>query len=835
MNYPANIEEKIGFDQIRNSLIQSSETTRGKEIAADFNFISEIAALNSLLAETAEFLDILSFEKSFEWNAPRDLREALRNARVPGTFLREESFLDIRDNYNAVKRLLAFFTNARPELYPFLRKRLVGIQVFPFIQDKLDQVFNKQGSIRDNASKELAEIRSSISKKTSGLSKRIKKILDQAQSDGWVDPDASPTLREGRLVIPVPVSHKRRINGLIHDESATGKTVFIEPVELIEVNNEIRELEISERREIVKILIHLTDSIRPYFEDILAWPEIIGQFDFIRAKARLCQRWEGRMVSLSKDRTLDWKEARHPLLVLAFKKEGKVVVPQNIQLNSENRILLISGPNAGGKSVCLKTIGLVQYCIQSGLLPPLAEGSVSPIFDELFIDIGDDQSLENDLSTYSSHLINMKHFIKNAKPRSLVLIDEFGTGTEPQLGAALAQAILGEINATQTFGVITTHYSNLKHFAASESGLINGAMLYDSQNMQPLFELEIGKPGSSFAFEIAQKIGLPESVLEKAREQVGPDYIKFDKHLREIARDKRYWETKRKKIRKTEKELESLLDQYQDLVRNFEKQKKQQIKEAQKETDQILAGINKQIENTVQEIRKAQADKERTKEARKRMQDFADQTRRSLVSEEKKLQEEVQELTREQQKIKQQLSGSESHSVKKINNPVKEVYSDFPGVVPGMKVKIKDSDAVGEILKVNKNSVLVSFGQMMTTLNHEQISLISEKQYDESGGNKGKGGRGNTYQELEIRRLQFSPHLDIRGVRADEAIQKVQELVDEAIMLGEHHLRILHGKGNGVLREVLRQYLSGIDVVKSCRDEDVRFGGTGISIVELDF
>lgn len=835
MNYPDNLEEKIGFGQIRQALLELTDTELGKENVAGFGFHNDMEKLKLLLAETSEFVDILSFEKSFEWLATRDLRQALQNAKMPGTYLHEETFLDIRDNYRAVKKTIAFFAKSEAEQYPVLRIRIARVQVFPFIQEKLDQIFNKQGLVKDNASKDLANIRSSIARKTSGISKRIQKILDQAQTSGWVDQDASPTLRDGRLVIPVQVSHKRRINGLIHDESSTGKTVFVEPVELIEVNNEIRELEISEKREIVRILIKLTEAIRPYFEDILAWPDLIGSLDFIRAKAKLCMRWNGKAIALTSEFVLDWKEVRHPLLVLAFQREGKKVVSQNISLDSNNRILLISGPNAGGKSVCLKTIGLVQYMVQCGLLPPVKDGSSTPVFKDMFIDIGDDQSLENDLSTYSSHLINMKHFIRNAGQGSLVLIDEFGTGTEPQLGAALAQAILGEINATEAYGVITTHYSNLKHFAASENGIVNGAMLYDARNMQPLFELEIGKPGSSFAFEIAHKIGLPEIVLEKAKEQVGPDYIKFDRHLREITRDKRYWENKRKKIRKSEKALEELLDKYSELVRNFEKQKKQQLKEAQKETDNLLGQINKQIENTIQKIRKSQADKAKTKEARKEIQEFTEETKAFLKSEEIKLADEIGQLKNKQHTIRKQISKPNDQHPSRKKPTVQDDIALNQGIVPGIKVKLKDRETVGEILKVNKNSVLISIGQMMTTLPHDQIQIISEKEFDHSGGNAGAKGRGNSYQEIETRRMHFSSSLDIRGARADEAIRKVQELVDEAIMLGESNLRILHGKGNGVLREVLRQYLASIDVVKSCRDEDIRFGGTGITLVDLEY
>ncbi len=835
MNYPENLEVKLGFNKLRQELVNYSDTLWAKEHAQQFEFLSNRDQITTLLAETREFTQIQEFEKGFEWFAPNDLREALKRASVPGLYLTQESFIDIRNNYKAVNQLLTFFSKTKDEQYPNLKARLSGVKVFPYILDKIDQVFNKHGAIKDSASKELSNIRSKISQKTQGVSKRIHKLVDQARSEGWVEQDASPTLREGRLVIPVPVTHKRRINGLIHDESATGKTVYIEPVELVELNNEIRALEMAENREIIKILISLTEAIRPYFEEILDWPRIIGVMDFIRAKARLCKNWDGVEINLSDDKLLEWKSARHPLMIMSFRKDGRKVVSQDIVLDPNNRILLISGPNAGGKSVCLKTVGLVQYMIQCGLLPPVGEGSVSPVFNDLFIDIGDDQSLENDLSTYSSHLLSMKYFIKNAGSQTLLLIDEFGTGTEPQLGAAISQAILGELNSSGAFGVITTHYSNLKHFAASTKGIINGAMLYDSQNMKPLFRLEIGKPGSSFAFEIAQQIGLPSTILEQAKEQVGSDYIKFDKHLREISRDKRYWERKRASIRQQEKQLEKLLDDYHKRVAGFEKDKKQKLKEVQSESELLLSQINKRIENTIQAIKAAQAEKEKAKEERKRIQDFADETRKKIKQKSTESDLEVVKLQKDQERIKDKFLGKEQNSYQDDENEVSVDSSKSSVLLPGLKVQLVNQNVFGEILKVNRKSVLVSIGDIMTTVAHDQVLIISEGHYKKSTKKSVQKTTGSSWQEMEERRMNFSANVDIRGARADEAIRMIQDLVDDSIMLENKYLRILHGKGNGVLRDVIRQYLASVDIVKSIKDEDIRFGGSGITLVELDY
>lgn len=830
MKFPVNLEDKIGFTQIRQLLADTCEAELAVEEARSFDITDDPDVVQRLLSETHELSQILEFEKGFEWVVPNDLRKELKRAAVPGTYLQAESFADIRDNYKAVAGVLRFFSKTRDEQYPALKAIVRDIRVFPFVLDKIDRVFNRQGGVKDSASKELARIRQTLASKNQGVSKKIQAIVEQARKAGWTDADTSASVRDGRLVVPLHATHKRKINGLIHDESATGKTVYVEPVELIEINNEIRALEIAENREIIKILIELTNDIRPYFPEILTWPAIIARFDFIRAKARVCRRWNGQLIRIAKDPVISWKGARHPLLVLSFQQHLRKVVPQDIHLDPSQRMILISGPNAGGKSVALKSVGLLQYMTQAGLLPAVEEGSVSSLFSDFFIDIGDDQSLENDLSTYSSHLHSMKHFLRHARRGSLILIDEFGTGTEPQLGAAMAQAILEKLVQSEAFGVITTHYTNLKHFAASQKGMVNAAMLYDAQNMKPLFRLETGKPGSSFAFEIARQIGLPDDILEKAQQEVGSDYIQFDKHLREISRDKRYWERKREKIRQQEKTLEKLLRDYEEHVKQFEKEKKGKIKQIQTDADLLLSQINKRIENTIQEIRKEQADKEKTRAQRQELSQFTDEARKNLTGMAGLPDQELKSLHRKHEQIRRKhLKESKEEEGHEQESAVESM-----GLVPGIKVRLTDGDTVGEVMQVNKKTVLVIMGELMTTIPHDQVRVISEKEFRQAAGRK-TGKARSAWHDLEEKRLHFSPNVDLRGARAEDAIQRIQDLIDQAVMFDERHLRILHGKGNGVLRQVIREYLSSVDIVRQARDEDIRFGGSGITLVDLEY
>ena len=592
------------------------------------------------------------------------------------------------------------------------------------------------------------------------------------------------------------------------------------------MNNEIRELEYAERREIIRILTDFSNDIRPYLDELFYSYDFLGEIDFIRSKALLAVEFDAIQPDFRKEPMIEWYHAIHPLLQKALQKEHRKIVPLNIKLTDEEHILLISGPNAGGKSVCLKTTGLLQYMLQCGLLIPVSEGSKTGIFNQLFIDIGDEQSLENDLSTYSSHLINMKHFVRNSDDKTLLLIDEFGTGTEPMLGGAIAESILDKLNQQRTFGVITTHYTNLKHFASSAEGIVNGAMLYDAQNMNPLFQLEIGKPGSSFAFEIARKIGLPEDILENATEKVGKDHIDFDRNLRQINRDKRYWETKRMKIRKVEKILDDTAENYQSELQEIQKQRKEILRKAKEEADALLKDVNKRIENTIREIKEAQADKEKTREAREELEALKKEVGKKSTADDEKI---LGKLS----KLKQREADRNKRRPAEHKKPIpKEKLEERIEMRPGDKVRIKGQDTIGDLVEMNEKNAVVAFGQLMTTIprnNIERISNNEAKKLDKKRYSR-PSVLGENYSE---RRLNFKPDIDVRGKRVDEAISKITEFIDEAIMFEVGQLRILHGKGNGILKETIRDYLRAEPMIRSYKDEHVDFGGAGITVVNL--
>jgi len=802
--YPENFEEKVGFLRIRKLLEDQSDTLVGKRLSREIEQVYDPASVKTRLAETDQFVKILKENMKFPDLAAVDIARFLKQKEPEGTCLDVEEWMEIRKLLVSIRQLLKFFKEKNSGDLQALQAWISAIAYSPVIHEKIDQVFNRQAKVRDQASLELKRIRVRLHSLTISLSKQMSKIITYARKEGIIDSDTQATLREGRLVIPLPATHKRKIKGLIHDESATGKTAFVEPVELVEINNEIGELERAEQREIVKILVKLTTAFRPYFEDLLHWNEVLGALDHIRARARLSMQWQGVMPVISKEAGISWKKVRHPLLLLVYKKEGRKVVPQNIMLNHSERVLIISGPNAGGKSVCLKTVGLVQYMIQFGLLPPMKEGSSSGIFTQFLMDIGDEQSIDNDLSTYSSHLFHMKNFLRKAHPDTLFLIDEFGTGTEPQLGGAIAESILEKLVDSQAFGVVTTHYANLKHFGTVANGVVNGAMLFDTRKMKPVFELDIGKPGGSFAFEIARTIGLPEKVLEKATELVGSGHIRFDKNLREIARDKRYWERKRQKIKKEEKEIEQLHHEYDELLKEVAKERKHQLREVKERAEEMLIQINRRIEKTIREIRESQADKAISRTARKKLNDYV-----TTVRDEFKKLESAGEQPEEQSRTVMQFQ-------------------------PGQKIRIEDRDLYGEVLEHRNESLMISIGQMITTINPEKVIPVSEEEFKRHSGGQFHHP-GSSGLDLEKRKLTFSPQLDVRGLRAADALQKVTEFIDEAIMVGHSDLRIIHGKGDGILRQLIRDYLSGVDLVTEYRDEDIRIGGTGVTVVFLDF
>lgn len=720
--------------------------------------------------------------------------------------------------------------------YPALKRLTVGVAIFPQLTQRINAILDDYGKIKDNASPLLAQIRRELSQTAGSVSKVLNQILRNAQSEGLVDKDATPAMRDGRLVIPVAPGLKRKIKGIVHDESATGKTVFIEPGEVVEANNRIRELESDERREIIRILSDFSALIRPVVPELLHSYEFLAEIDFIRAKALWAIENQGISPTLEKHPVIDWIDAVHPLLKKNLEKHQKKVVPLNIRLEGKQRILLISGPNAGGKSVCLKTVGLLQYMLQCGMPVSMNEHSKAGLFDHLMIDIGDEQSIEDDLSTYSSHLLNMKNMMKGCNGRTLLLIDEFGSGTEPQIGGALAEAMLKRFNEREAFGVITTHYQNLKHYAEEHEGVVNGAMLYDRHQMQALYQLEIGNPGSSFAVEIARKTGIPEEVIRDASEIVGQEYIDADKYLQDIVRDKRYWENKRQTIHAKEKQMEQTLSRYQAEMEELQKSKKEILRQAKMEAEALLAQSNKVIENTIREIKEAQAEKERTREVRLQMQEFRNSlSETDMNAAEDKIAKKMKQLQERQKRRAEQKNKKNSQAANQSSTPTsaqQHTEKKAENIRVGDLVRLKGQTATGEVLSINGQNVTVGFGSMRTSIKLNRIEKCTTppKEAPKAATFVSKETQDNLYEK----KLQFKQDIDVRGMRGDEAIQAVTYFIDDAILVGMGRVRILHGTGTGILRTLIRQYLKVTPGVKDFHDEHVQFGGAGITVVDLE-
>ncbi|MFZ4726316.1 MAG: endonuclease MutS2 [Paludibacter sp.] len=819
MLYPTHIEQKIDFTTIRQLLKDKCVSSLGEEKVDEILFSSDYAEVLRLLSQTDEMLRVITTDSDeLPIGDFYDVRPALLRVRVEGLFLDELEVFDLRRALEAVRRLVAFLTKHEAEVYPHLNELVLGIETFPVIIQRIDAILNKFGKIKDNASTELARIRKDIFQVQSSISRTLNSILRQAQVDGYVEKDVTPTMREGRLVIPVSPAFKRKVNGIVHDESATGKTVFIEPTQVVEANNRLRELEGEERREIMRILVEFTNFVRPYTESIFASQYFLGQIDFLRAKALFAIEINAIKPRLDNYCQLEWAKAVHPLLLLSLKKQGKAIVPLDITLNEKQRILLISGPNAGGKSVCLKTVVLLQYMLQCGLLIPIHDSSRAGIFERLFIDIGDEQSIENDLSTYSSHLLNMKFFIKNSNSKTLLLIDEFGTGTEPMIGGAIAEATLERFNRNLAFGVITTHYTNLKHFAEDAEGIVNGAMLYDRQHLQPLFQLSIGNPGSSFAVEIARKIGLPEDLIAEAAEKVGAEHLDYDKHLQDIVRDKRYWENKRQQIRLKEKKLEETLEKYEAEMADINRQRKEITAKANDEAKNLLNEANAKIENTIRQIKEANAEKERTKVVRKELDEFKERiTPKSPKADLKSGSTRLQLNKKTELKSVKRETQNTEHETLKV----------------GSNVRLKGQTATGIILEMQEKQAVVAFGNLKSTVKLVKLEAISNNQLKKEA-KKYDSLKSTSTDEVRQRKLTFSSEIDVRGMRGDEALQAVMYFIDDALMVDVSSVRILHGTGTGALRQMIRQYLATINGVNKFRDEHIQFGGAGITIVEFD-
>lgn len=821
--YPQNFEQKTGFDKVRQLLSDKCLSPLGKERADEMAFSREYDVVCRWLDQTDEFVRILRGDAEFPANYFFDVRYSLKRIRPEGTFLDEKELFDLKRSLQTISDIVRFFRSEEDEevLYPALTQLVKDVLLFPQLVGEIDGILDKFGRIKDHASPALAQIRRDITAAMSGISRSLQSILRAAQAEGVVDKDTAPTMRDGRLVIPVAPAFKRRIRGIVHDESASGKTVFIEPAEVVEANNRIRELEGDERREIVRILTAFTDRMRPLVPDILQSYEVLAEIDFIRAKALLAEQIQAIRPVVEDKRQVDWARAMHPLLYLSLRKQGKEIVPLDIELNEKNRLLIISGPNAGGKSVCLKTVGLLQYMLQCGLLIPLHESSRTGIFDRIFIDIGDEQSIENDLSTYSSHLTNMKFFVRNCNDRTILLIDEFGSGTEPQIGGAIAEALLERFNRNGSYGVITTHYQNLKHFAEDHSGIVNGAMLYDRHLMQPLFKLSIGNPGSSFAIEIARKIGLPEEVIADASAKVGENYINMDKYLQDIVRDKRYWENKRQNIRQQEKKLEDITGRYEQDLSSLHTQRKEILTQAKADAARILAEANARIENTIREIKEAEAEKERTRQARKSLEEF----KASVSSEE----EPDDKIARKMAKLKERKERKEK---KKAPEGGKEAFrKDVISV--GDNVRLKGQTSAGTVMEVQEKQAVVAFGMIKSTVKLDQLEKVSKNQLKKEIA-KSTFVSVQTTESMREKKLNFKMDIDVRGMRGDEALQAVMYFIDDAIQVGAGRVRILHGTGTGALRQIIRDYLNTVPGVMRFQDEHVQFGGAGITVVELD-
>ena len=817
MIYPNNFEAKVGFDTIRKVIESYCMSPLGVAHTKNMEFCAHYDTVLRMLSETNEFLSIITTQEEFPLNNFHDATPALHSIRALGSYMSADELFKLRKSLGTIGAISAFFDRKNEEgatPYPHLTTLCSNMQSFNEVMKEIDAILDKFGNIKDNASPLLLSIKQAIQSTTASINGILRRIITEGKMSGILDADVSPSVRDGRLVIPVAPMNKRKIHGIVHDESATGKTVYIEPGEIVEANNTIRELEADMRREIIRILTEMADIIRPHIDDMLVSYDLLGQIDFIRAKALFAQELDCNMPVLEQKPQIEWYHAIHPALFLSLREHNKQVVPLDITLDGNDRILLISGPNAGGKSVCLKTVGAVQYMIQCGMLPPMHANSHIGVFKSIFIDIGDEQSLENDLSTYSSHITNMKYFLQKADNATIVLIDEFGGGTEPQIGGAIAQAILHQLNDKKTFGVITTHYQNLKTFADDSEGIVNGAMLYDRGKMQPLFKLSMGYPGSSFAIEIARKIGLPQSVVEEAIEIVGSDYVNMDKYLLDIARDRRYWENKRQEIHAKQKKIDAIIERYNEQAESLNKERREIIHAARQEAKELLKKSNSTIERTIHDIKRAQAEKEQTKEIRRQLDEF----KQRIALEHTDNEGDIKTILPHGKKAKKKVP-TEKPKVEEVTFNAND------------NVTMESNSTVGQIISIEGKHAIVAFGMLKTKV---ELKKLKKSQAQPKQKSEKSFISRSTSDEMRMRQLNFKQEIDVRGMRADEAIQAVTYFIDDATQFSVRQVRILHGTGTGILKVRIREYLNAIPNVKNYRDEHVQFGGAGITIVELE-
>lgn len=821
MIFPKDFESKIGFTQLRQIVADKCSTRLGREAVLDMKFSSSYEEVRRRLLCVSEMLTLLSSGSDMPDDSVHDVLPWLSEIKAAGSFMSAERLGKLAVTLGTMTAVGNYFSKKEENgksRFPYLSDEFAMLPAFPEIVREIDRCIGRFGEVKDNASPGLAEVRRAMAAASGSMQRAMRRVLDRAVQEGLVDKDATPSLRDGRMVIPVSSTMKRSISGIVHDQSATGKTVFIEPAEVVEAGNRLRELEMDERREIAMVLTAITDMIRPCMDEIAVGCRILAKFDFIKAKARFAADTDAQMPNLEKAPEIEWYHAIHPGLLLNLRAQGREPVPLNINLGGERRILIISGPNAGGKSVCLKTVAVVQYMTQCGMLPTLYYNSHVGIFSDIFIDIGDEQSIENDLSTYSSHLSNMKFFLQRADKNTLILADEMGSGTEPQIGGALAQSILTDLGRSGCMGVITTHYQNLKTFAESEPGFVNGAMLYDRQHLRPTFQLSIGNPGSSFALEIARNTGLPSDVIERAREIVGSDYVNLDKYLLDIQRDRRYWTNKRLTIKEKEHKLDKLLETYESSSSDLKSQRSAILKAAKEEAKEIVAGANAMIERSIHEIRKADAEKERTRQVRRELEEY------------KKSLEEDHDSSADP-KVLQPLrhKSRKKAAAPKDNIKTEKGRKEFEA---GDYVRMSDGGVVGRILGVNGKKAEVAFGALRTIV--ELTKLQPAQKPKPTGTSTILTVSSSTSEESRKRQLNFKNEIDVRGMRADEALQAVTYFLDDAVQFSASRLRILHGTGHGILKTLIRQQLKSNPNVRDFRDEDVRFGGAGITVVDLE-
>ena len=833
------LEQKVGFDKIREKIAAKCATQYAARKVAAEQISHDGAEIMFRLRLTDEMRLICLFEDSFPAGGYLDTKEFLLPLQGEGTSIDLPSLRLLRTSLDTLRRILSFFQDCKDDLYPTLRQISASVSYEPEIGRYIERILDRTGEVRDNASPALGEIRRSLKAKEGQVGRRINAILGAAKEEGLVGSDDEVVVRDGRMLIPVAAGSKKKLPGIVYGESATGKTAFVEPFEIVELENQIRELQFEEQREIARILSEFTDFLRPSLPALIAASEYIGEIDFIRSKALVALDMIAGMPILSDNGEFNLRRARHPLLEASLRREKKEIVPLTLSLSREKHILLISGPNAGGKSVCLKTVGLLQYMFQWGMLIPTSEVSEMLIFDSIFIDIGDDQSLENDLSTYSSHLQNIRDILTHATPHSLILLDEFGSGTEPAAGGAIAEAVLARLDKMGAYGVITTHYTNLKLYADKSSGVVNGAMLFDGAAIKPLFQLQQGMPGNSFAFELARKMGLPADVVKDAEERAGTEFVNIERNLRQIARSRRALDEKLARIKSTDKTLENLTDRYQKELEDVKALKKRMLDEARDQAAEILAEANRQVEKTIRDIRESQAERDKTRVARENLTKFKESLQEEKPSEndaaiERKMQRIIERKERERARKEKRGERPPVEPGVTEGKPLREKDADKRPLSVGDKVRLKDNDMVGEVTQISAKYISVSIGSIISKLAPGKVEKISNQQYKEKSRSTFRPVIHYDSESISRRKLEFRPTIDIRGQRLVDALDIVMHFIDDATMVGVGQVKILHGKGNGVLREEIRKYLKTVPAVKSIRDEAVQQGGAGITVVEMD-